>query len=104
MIHQNIRGLSSNFLSLQNLISTAGNIDIISLSETHIVRDAFDDNNDLYILENHMFLKKNRKNGQGGGIAFYIKDGIKCNRRIEVQILIFYFKNNWKKQLMVTMR
>jgi exonuclease III len=72
IIHQNIRGLQSNFNLLQELIH-GNDFDIITLSETHLVNSGFNDINDLYELPDYTFIKRNREHGQGGGVTVYIK-------------------------------
>lgn len=73
IVHQNIRGLQSNF-------------DIITLSETHLVNSAFNDINNLYEIPNYTFIKRNRNRGQGGGVAIYIKNNVKWERRHDLEI------------------
>ena len=36
VLHQNIRGLLTNFSGIQELLSSCPNIDVLTLSETHI--------------------------------------------------------------------
>ena len=72
-VHQNIRGLEANFDHLQGFIESHKEIDVISLSETHLRSD-----NDCKILklEGYKFLGNCRKNGAGGGVCICIKENI----------------------------
>ena len=70
-VHQNIRGLSSNFESLCALIDSHPNIDVITLSETHLSRD---ENIDLYKINGYDLIVRSRGKGEmGGGVAVYIR-------------------------------
>ena len=77
-VHQNICGLEANFDHLQGFIELHKEIDIISLSETHLRTD-----NDCkrLKLEGYKFLGNCRKNGAGGGVCIYIKENIVFKKR-----------------------
>ena len=71
IVHQNVRGLFSNFVHIQNLFHECKNIDILSLSETHVT--GYNNINDLYKIDGFEFVHRNRKNGKGGGgVSEYI--------------------------------
>jgi len=57
MVHQNIRGLQNNFDILQEFVMSHNEIDIFSLSETHLQCDSW---NDTLKLDGFEFLGKNR--------------------------------------------
>ena len=80
LTHQNIRGLNHNFDLLQELVSEHNNIDILSLSETHI-SNFQQENLERYDLNGFTFISKNRSDGKGGGVAFYINEHINFKRR-----------------------
>ena len=85
-VHQNIRGLLNNFSLLETFVNTANSkIDILSLSETHITNSDFMDNESLYSLPGYTFINRNRKSGKGGGVAIYVKNGIKFKRREDME-------------------
>ena len=44
-------------------------MDVLSLSETHIIEDEYNDNDALFAIYGYTFIKRNRKKGQGGGVA-----------------------------------
>ena len=67
--HQNIRGLLHNFANLQGLFEQFKNIDIMTISETHIINSGFNDIDELYEIPGYNFIKRNRKTGHGGGVC-----------------------------------
>ena len=84
-VHQNIRGLKSNFESLCAFIDCHHNIDIITLSETHTLPD---ENPNLYNISGYDLILQSRKDGLGGGVAMYIKNNIIWERKIDLENLI----------------
>ena len=86
VVHQNIRGLLNNFSNLEAFVSMPGTkIDVISLSETHIVDGDFSDNDELFNLPGYTFVKRNRKSGKGGGVAAFVKNGLNFKRREDLE-------------------
>ena len=83
LLHQNVRGLLHNFTAIEELLYTHKNIDILTLSETHIC--VAEDNDKLYHVRGYNFEKRNRPNGKGGGVALYIKDSIDYIRRTDLE-------------------
>ena len=73
ILHQNIRGLLTNLNGL-SVILQSNNIDVMTLSETHVIDLAYNDKDDLYKIPGYTYIKSNRKNGKGGGVAMYIKN------------------------------
>jgi len=65
LLHQNIRGLLVNFHGIQELLSSNQNIDVLTLSETHISTDERIDK--LYKIPGYNFERRNRAVGKGGG-------------------------------------
>jgi hypothetical protein len=61
VFHHNIRGLFSNFVHVQELFDRYKGVDIMTLSETHIVDRQYDDIEGLFIIDGYMFIKRNRK-------------------------------------------
>ena len=80
-IHQNIRGLHTIFESLCSIIATH-NIDIITLSETHLYDS---DNLSLYKIDGYDAIFRCRTEGKGGGVCIYIKQQIIWERRDELE-------------------
>ena len=65
LLHQNVRaGLLHNFTAIKELLFTHKDIDILTLSETHIC--VAQDNDKLYHVQGYNFEKRNRLNGKGG--------------------------------------
>ena len=85
IVHQNITGLLSNFHSLQELLFSHENVNILTLSETHIIDDTFNDNNNLYEIPGYSFITRNRVAGKGGGVAMSLKDTISWKRREDIE-------------------
>ena len=88
MGHQNIRGLDAHFDSedpesprtfdsFQTFVELNWELDIIGLSETHL-KDS--DNINQFKIKGYKLIPRNRKN-KGGGVAFYVKDGISYKER-----------------------
>ena len=61
IFHQNIRGLLSNLANLTAVFEKYKNIDILTLSETHITSGSFSDKDELYNIPGYKFEKLNRK-------------------------------------------
>ena len=74
MFH-NIRSIPNNLESffIQHLVSVQSNLQIIGLSETRLT----DDIEHMYTISGFNLFTTNR-NRQGGGVALYIKQNIKC--------------------------
>ena len=83
--HQNIRGLYHNLANLQAYLDIKNNVDVFSLSETHIQSNSPLDNDNLYNIPGYKFLKVNRENGGGGGVAMYISENISFIRRKDLE-------------------
>ena len=75
MFHQNVRGLFSNFVNIQELLNRSNRMDILSLSEIHITEGGHDDNDSLFAVDGYRFIKRNRKKGQGGGVSSSLFEG-----------------------------
>lgn len=85
IVHQNIRGLFNNISNLICFIDQNKNVDIITLSETHIRNGSHLDNNNLYHIEGYNFVNRNRTKGIGGGVGCYIKENINWKRRHDLE-------------------
>ena len=85
LFHHNIRGLQTNFTQFEILLQTHNNIDVMSLSETHITESAYNDIDSLYKIDGYEFVKRNRVSGKGGGVAMYIKSNIHFKRRYDLE-------------------
>ena len=81
IIHQNIRGIHSNFESLCATISTH-NVDIITISETHLSNS---DNIALYNIEGYDLITRNRSHGKAGGVCIYVKNSIVWERQEDLE-------------------
>lgn len=77
IIHQNIRGLLNNIGSLSLFLEKYKHIDIVTLLETHITLDGWNDNCKLYDIPGYTFVQRCRKNGMGGGVGMYISNNLK---------------------------
>ncbi len=85
IFHQNICGLFSKFHNLQELFDRHTSIDILALSEIHIIDGEYDDSEGLFQVPSYTFLKRNRHAGKGAGLAMFIRDGIKWERRHDLE-------------------
>ena len=83
LFHQNVRGILSNFIHIEHLLDQCKNIDILSLSETHI--KTYYNNDNLYKIQGYQFIQRSRDKGNGGGVAFYLKENLKWERRLDLE-------------------
>ena len=100
LVHQNIRGLFGKRDMLQTLFTSEKSKFILTLSETHTNSTT---NSELFKMPGFQFIRKDRPDGIGGGVAIYLSDDIKWKRRpdletpeiecIWVEIEIFKGKN-----------
>ena len=84
-IHQNIKGLLTNIGSLTLLLNTYKNIDIITLSETHITYGSWKDSSGLYAIPGFTFISKCCQNGEWGGAGIYVAENLKWKRREDLE-------------------
>ena len=84
ILRQNIRGLLTNLNGL-SVILQSNNIDVMTLSETHVIDLAYNDKDDLYKIPGYTYIKSNRKNGKGGGVAMYIKECLNWEHRKDLE-------------------
>ena len=59
IFHQNTRGLWVNFLNVTELLTNFCNIDILTLSETHVNKD---EPGELFSIDGYSFIRKDREN------------------------------------------
>ncbi len=57
----------------------------MAFSETHIIDGEYDENEGLFQVPSYTFLKRNRQAGKGGELAMFIRDGIKWERRHDLE-------------------
>ena len=55
IFHQNIGGLYQNFIQLQHMLSLHPEINILTISETHIVENSHMDNDSLYQIQDTIY-------------------------------------------------
>ena len=80
-VHQNICSLRANFESLCALVQNS-NIDVITLSETHLNKDEC---RDFYCIDGYNFVSRCRSKGKGGEVCIYLKDNIQWERREDLE-------------------
>ena len=83
ILHQNIRGLLSSFTNICKLIDNHRNINILALSETHICNEEMID--ELYKILGYKFINRHHTEGRGGGVAIYVRESIKFERRFDLE-------------------
>ena len=81
LFHLNVRGLCTNVAHIFDILSTHRNIDIFAVSETHIS----DEPGELFDIGGYKFVHKNRTNGKGWGISFYINERPDWRRRDDLE-------------------
>ena len=89
IFHQNVRGLLTNIDKVKRSFRDFKNIDILTLSETHIKNDAYNNNVKLYQVPGFKFIHQYQKNGTHGGVAMYVSNKIQldCRKGIEEKML-----------------
>ena len=85
IFHRNIRGLFGKFECLEELFDRHSSIDILALTETHIIDGQYDDNDSLFKISGYQFIKRNGKDGKGGGVGMFIKDGVEWKRQHDMK-------------------
>ena len=83
LLHQNVRGLLGNKDYIIDILEYIRNIQILSLSETHIKQDL--DYGGIFDIPGYQFIHRPRKTGGGGGVGAYIKDGVNWKRRQDLE-------------------
>ena len=81
MYHQNIRDLSTNYECLGEILDSHQGMGIISLSETH----TNEGNEKRFAIQGYDYFVRSKVNGDGGGVAFYIKQRLKWTRRYDLE-------------------
>ena len=81
MYHQNIRRLDAHYEGLCEILDSHRDIDFIFLSET----DTTEEEEKQYAIDGYKHFIRSRKNGEGGGVAFCIKERIKWDRRYDLE-------------------
>ena len=76
IVHQNIRGLFNNIGNLTIFLEKHKQIHIITLSETHINSNSWNDNCELYNIPGFTFVQKSKVDAIGGGVGMYISTNL----------------------------
>ena len=82
IVHQNIRGLESNFDMLQKFFESQDKIDILTLSETHLTNNSYERCSKL---QGYHFVYRNRECGKGGGVAMFFEENITYRRKVDLE-------------------
>lgn len=84
LLHQNMRGLFSNKRYIEYILNFHNNVDIITLSETHISST----DGEVYDIPGYKLHMKNRTTGPGGGVGAYVNknlSSISVDRRKDLE-------------------
>ena len=84
MFHQNVRGLFGNLGHVSELLQSFPGIDILSLSETDI-EAGLEQDEAIYDIPGYSFINRPRKSSKGGGVGAYLVDGIRWDRRHDLE-------------------
>ena len=84
LCHLNIQGLSTSHEGLCEVLTSNPELDIITLSETHLSTNLTGIPELLYGIPGFTFIFRNRENGKGGGVAMYIKNNFVWERRADL--------------------
>ena len=82
--HLNAQGLSTAYNRICLLLGENPEIAVLTLSETHL-NSNIDNNNELYKIPGYVFVRRDRHEGIGGGVAVYIKETLNWNRRSDIE-------------------
>ena len=83
VFHQNVNGLLRKLESIQLMFQeTNKSIHVYGLSETHLTKDI---GHEEITVNGYSFIRKDRTNGNGGGVGCYIGDDIKWKRRLDLE-------------------
>ena len=83
LLHQNVRGLLTNFHNVQKFLNDNQATDIFAVTETHINNNTQEN---LFSIHNYQFISSGRKSGKGGGVGIYVKDGLNYQRRTDLEM------------------
>ena len=107
MLHQNMRGLFNKIPDIQ-VILYEFNLHVLTLSEIHINSNNYNDEDSFYEIPGYDFIKKNRIKGPDDGVAMFISNTLKWQRRYDLErdeleiIWIEIFPHNAKSFLLST--
>ena len=85
IFHQNVSGLLTNIDKVKILLRDFKNIDLLTLSETHINDDIYNDNARLYEVSSFKFIHRNRKYDTHGGVTMHVSNKIQFDRRKDLE-------------------
>ena len=85
IVHQNIRRLFTNTESLTVLLNTYKSVDIVTLSETHITCNSWNDNSRSHSIPQFTFVSKCRQNGKLEWVGIYVAENLKWKRREDLE-------------------
>ena len=107
MLHQNIKGLFNKIPDIQ-VILYEFNLHVLTLSETYINSNNYNYEVSLYEMPGYDFIKKNKIKGPDGGVAMFISNTLKWQRRYDLErdelesIWIEIFPHNARSFLLFT--
>ena len=73
MLHQNIMGVFNKIPDIQ-MILYEFNLHVLTLSETHINSNNYNDDDSRYDIPGYDFIKKNKIKGPDGGVTMFISN------------------------------
>ena len=85
LLHINSRSLNRNFEYFENLLHSLNNFEfsIIGITETWLHKNS----PDMFNLPNYKFIRADRKERRGGGVAFYIAKNFNFKIRSDIKLL-----------------
>eukprot|EP00112_Aurelia_sp_Birch-Aquarium-sp1_P013942 Seg2983.1 transcript_id=Seg2983.1/GoldUCD/mRNA.D3Y31 product="hypothetical protein" protein_id=Seg2983.1/GoldUCD/D3Y31 len=86
ILHQNVRGLFTNMAYISEIFESFRGINILGLSETHIDQKRDEMPPLLFDIPGYSFVSRPRPNGKGGGVAAYISESLKWDRREDLEM------------------
>ena len=105
LFHLNVCGLFSKILEILLLLQNTSKVDFLLLSETHITKRRYSNNESPYAVPAYTFIHRERNKGKGGRVGAYISDKITWKRRTHLgndleAIWIKIFPNKLKSWLL----
>ena len=83
-LHQNIRRPSKTIPNIQ-IILYEFNLHVLTLSQTHVNNNNYNDEDSFYNIMGYNFIKKNRIKGPDGGVVMFISNTLKWQKRYDLE-------------------
>ena len=86
ILHQNAKGLSTNMAYVSEIFKSFRGIDIVGISETHVNHKRDEMPPSLFDIPGYSFVSRPLPDGKGGGVAAYISESLKWDRKEDLEM------------------